>query len=155
MTIIGLLLALMTGFEPKPLQGELRDVARAERLWNARPFTDYTYELREDRGIPGPFEWVEVTVRAGRITSARVVGADTLLPRKYLRVWASIDTLLGRLSLMQQIKDGRSSRKLIFVCDNAEVSFDRVLGFPAHMACSTRPDARREQQWIRNVRALR
>ena len=153
--LAGLLLPFATGCETRPLRSELRDAGRAEKLWKARGFSDYTFEIRDARYPPELFEWVELAVRGGNVTSARALGADTTLPPSYLRVWTSIDTLLGRLSLMNEIEEGRTSRKLILRCEDVDLSFDQVLGFPEHVVCNSRSADARREQWIRNVRPLR
>ena len=107
---------------------DLRLVAAAEARWKARPFADYSYEVRVLCFCPPEItEWTRVTVRGGVVTSAEAVEPDPSFPISTLRYWVPIDSLFVDLRLTM------TDRALRTYLDAIVVDYDPELGYPTNI----------------------
>jgi hypothetical protein len=105
--------------------GDLRILKAAEARWKARPFADYSYEIRVLCFCPPQItEWTRVTVRSGVVTSAEAVDPDPNVPIDNLRYWVPIDSLFVDLRLTM------TDRALRTYLDAIVVDYDPDLGYP-------------------------
>lgn len=104
---------------------DLRVAAAAEARWKARPFADYSYEVRVLCFCPPQItEWTRVTVQGGVVTSAEAIDPDPNAPIDDLRYWVPIDSLFADLRLTM------TDRALRTYLEAIVVEYDPELGYP-------------------------
>ena len=107
---------------------DYRLAAAAEARWKARPFADYSYEVRVLCFCPPEItEWTRVTVRGGVVTSAEAVDPDPNFPIENLQYWVPIDSLF--VDLRRTMTDRASQTYL----DAIIAEYDPVLGYPTRI----------------------
>ena len=107
---------------------DFRQVAAAEARWKARPFADYSYEVRVLCFCPPEItEWTRVTVRGGVVTAAVAVDPDPNCPIENIRYWVPIDSLFADLRLTM------TDRALRTYLEAIVVEYDPELGFPTRI----------------------
>lgn len=104
---------------------EFRRLAEAEARWNARPFADYTFEIRTFCFCPPEMaQWTRVSVRNGVVVAADAVVPDPNFPITTLRLWQPIDSLFSDLHRVM------SSGPFESPYAEVVVEYDPVLGYP-------------------------
>lgn len=103
-----------------------RDVARlnvAEARWQARPFADYTYEIRTSCFcIIEVVQWVRVTVQDGQVVAAVPVEQDGW-PITDISPWEPIESLFATLRTSMT---GHSPGSYVRIT----AEYDATLGYP-------------------------
>ena len=106
----------------------LRDFARfaeARARWDARPFGDYSYEIRTSCFCPPEINrWTRVSVRSGVVVDADPVEPDPSYPITTLAYWHPIDTLFESLRRAMSESGSQSYLEAIVV------DYDSELGYP-------------------------
>lgn len=104
---------------------DFRRLAGAEARWNARPFADYSYEIRTFCFCPPEMaQWTRVSVRNDVVVDAVAVEPDPNFPITTLVYWQPIDSLFSDL---RRVMSGGP-----FESPYAEirVEYDPELGYP-------------------------
>ena len=105
--------------------GDILEFTRARELWDARSFSDYTYEIKTSCFCPPEMiQWARVTVQNGTVTAVEQVDPDPNFPITTLTMWQPIDSLFTRL---ERAMAGDSYLASI------KVEYDAQLGFPTLM----------------------
>jgi len=100
-------------------------LAQAEAKWDARPFAEYSYEIRTSCFCPPEMnQWTRVSVRNGVVVDAEPVDPDPQFPITTLSYWDPIDTLFVNLRRAMSESGFRSYLEAI------NVEYDPVLGYP-------------------------
>lgn len=99
--------------------------AEARARWDARPFADYSYEVRTSCFCPPEINrWTLVSVRNGVVVGAEPVEPDPDYPITTLAYWHPIDTLFENLHRAMS-ESGQQSYLEAIVVD-----YDPGLGYP-------------------------
>ena len=109
-------------------------LAQARARWAARPFADYSYEIRTFCFCPPEVNrWTRVTVRSGVVVDAQAVQPDPNFPIETIQWWYPIDTLFVNLE--------RSMREpeLTGYLASIEAEYDPVLGYPTFIEYRAKP----------------
>ena len=105
---------------------DLTRFALAKARWEARPFTDYRYEIRTFCFCPPEIgQWTRVTVRNGAVISAEAVEPDPQYPITTITFWNPIDTLFARLD--RAMSESRFDSPYAAI----DVEYDAELGYPS------------------------
>ena len=130
---------------------DLQRFAQAKARWDARPFTDYSYEIRTFCFCPPEIvRWTRVTVRSGAVVAAEAVEPDPNFPVTTLTLWSPIDTVFE--SLRRTLENADESDYIATI----RVEYDEELGYPTLIEIRAKPtvaDAGSERQ-LRNVRQI-
>ena len=132
----------------------LRDFARfaeARARWDARPFADYSYEVRTLCFCPPEMSrWTRVSVRNGVVVDAVPVEPDPGSPITTLALWHPIDTLFENLHRAMSESGSQS------YLDAIVVDYDPELGYPTSIEYRTRSNVADggSSRSLRNVRPL-
>ena len=114
--------------------GDFRELARARARWVARPFADYSYEIRTFCFCPPEVgQWTRVSVRNGAVSSVEAVDANPQFPITVLNYWSPIDTLFANLdrAMSQGDLGGHYA--------DIEVDYDGDLGYPKFIEYRAKP----------------
>lgn len=104
---------------------DFQRLAEARARWNARPFADYSFEIRTLCFCPPEMaRWTRVSVRNGIVVDADAVEPDPNFPITTLRYWQSIDSLFSDLHRVMSTGSFES------LYADIEVEYDRQLGYP-------------------------
>lgn len=99
--------------------------AEARARWDARPFADYSYEVRTLCFCPPEINrWTRVSVRNGVVVDAEPVEPDPGSPITTLAFWHPIDTLFENLHRAMSESGSQSYLEAIVV------DYDPGLGYP-------------------------
>ena len=130
---------------------DFRRFEEAKALWDARPFSDYTYEIRTFCFCPPEMvRWTRVTVRGGVVVAAEAVEPDPNFPITTLTLWEPIDSVFASLQRTLANADENSYIATI------RVEYDAELGYPTLIALRAKPtvaDGDSERN-LRNVTPL-
>ena len=147
-----LLTALLVACDSSGIAGPraFRNLAQAEARWDARPFVNYTYEIRTFCFCPPEInQWTRVSVRNGVVVDAVAVEASSF-PITTITLWQPIDSLFSRLR--------RTMSDDVFSSAYAQIKvvYDPELGFPIHIEYIEKPTVADAAATIdvRNVRSL-
>ncbi len=114
-----------------------RDIARlaeAEARWNARPFADYSYEIRTYCFCPPEVNrWTRVSVRNGAVVDVQPVETDPAYPITYLQWWQPIDSLFVNIYRRMTEPASQSAYQAIIV------EYDATLGYPTNVEYREKP----------------
>jgi hypothetical protein len=103
----------------------LARVDQAEATWNARPFTDYRYEIQTLCFCPPEMiRWTRVSVRSGAVVAVEAVDPDPAFPITSITLWKPIDTIF--VNLRRALTDPSSRNAYAAIV----AEFDPVLGYP-------------------------
>src|SRR4029453_2275440 len=98
---IGLLtlVAVSAGCGAAPLSPtEVRTLSNAERLWAARSFQDYVFELRRSCFCPVEFfQWSRIEVVGGRVTRVTVIETGADLPPAFWSGFPTVEQIFERI----------------------------------------------------------
>jgi hypothetical protein len=104
------------------------DVSRlvmARSRWDARPFADYSYEVRIACFCPPEItRWTRVSVVDGAVVAAEAVEPDPDFPIHDIRYWRPIDSLF--VELLRSMTEPAARTYL----DAIVVDYDTELGYP-------------------------
>ena len=115
--------------------GDLQRFAQAKARWDARPFADYSYEIRTFCFCPPEVNrWTRVTVRSGAVTDAQPVETDPQFPITSLSLWQPIDSLFVSLANHMTTPTSQSPYEAIIV------QYDAQLGFPTSIVYREKPN---------------
>jgi hypothetical protein len=131
---------------------DIRLFASAKALWDARPFTDYTYEIKTSCFCPPEINaWTRVTVRNGVVVSAENVDPTLHYPLSSLVYWVPVDSVFARLR--QAMSRGSHFDSWLASID---VQYDATLGFPTYIVYHEKPNVADagSVHYLRNVRPL-
>jgi Family of unknown function (DUF6174) len=107
------------------------DVTRfvqAEARWHARPFADYSYEIRIFCFCPPEMNrWTRVSVRNEVVADAQAVEPDPNFPVTTLSYWQPVD------SLFTSLRRAMSESGLTSYLESIVVDYDPVLGYPTNI----------------------
>jgi hypothetical protein len=104
---------------------DIAALSSAEAKWNARPFADYSYEIRTSCFCPPELlQWARVSVRGGVVVSVEAVDPDPAFPITNQQYWEPIDSIFA--GLRSAMRDPASDIYL----DAIIVSYDPQLGYP-------------------------
>ena len=103
---------------------ELFGLAEGERRWAARPFADYSFEMRESCFCPY-YGWVRATVVANVVVALESLEPDEA-PLPDTGSWPTIEKLFAQIRRLSQHEEG-PYREL-------DVRFDAALGYPTWVA---------------------
>ena len=130
---------------------DLRRFEQAKARWDARSFTDYTYEIRTSCFCPPEIiRWTRVTVRGGVVVAAEAVEPDPNFPITTLTLWEPIDSVFASLQRTLDNADDNSYLATL------RVEYDAQLGFPTLIGIRMKPtvaDGDSEKN-LRNVTPL-
>jgi hypothetical protein len=113
---------------------DLARLAQAEARWEARPFADYSYEIRISCFCPPEINrWTRVSVRNGAVVDAEAVEPDPQFPITTIQWWQPIDSLFATLH-RAMTTDSFSS-----VYARIVVDYDKELGYPVHIEYVEKP----------------
>lgn len=102
--------------------------AEARARWDARPFADYSYEVRTLCFCPTEINrWTRVSVRNGVVVDADPVEPDPGSPVTTLAYWHPIDTLFENLHRAMSESGSQSYLEAIVV------DYDPGLGYPTRI----------------------
>ena len=130
-----------------------RDFARlaeAEAQWKARPFADYSYEIRVLCFCPPEItQWTRVTVQGGVVTETESVDPNPI-PINNVQYWDPIDSLF--VDLRRTMTDPGSNVYLEAII----ATYDPQLGYPTNIEYRAKPNVidGGSQFSLRNVRPL-
>lgn len=100
-------------------------LAQAQARWNARPFADYSFEIRTFCFCPPEMsQWTRVSVRNGVVVDADAVEPDPNFPITTLAWWQPIDSLFSDLHRVMSTSPFESPYAEIVV------EYDQELGYP-------------------------
>lgn len=131
--------------------GAFRELAAAEARWKARPFGDYSYEIRILCFCPPEIsQWTRVTVRDGAVGTAEAVDPNPEYPITTLQYWGPIDSIF--LDLRRTMTD-RASHTYF---DAIVAEYDPQLGYPTNIEYRAKANVADggSQFLLRNVRPL-
>ena len=115
-------------------QGDLVALAAAKSRWDARPFADYSYEIRTFCFCPPELaQWTRVSVREGVVVEVVQVEPHPDFPIT-INAWQPMDSLFTRL-FRAMSESGFGSHYA-----EVDVEYDRELGYPRSMAFQTKPN---------------
>ncbi len=104
---------------------DFRRLANAEAQWKARPFADYSYEIKISCFCPPEIgQWTRVTVPNGTVVDAVVVAPDPRYPITNVQFWEPIDSLFVDLRRTMSDEGSRTYLEAIIA------TYDATLGFP-------------------------
>lgn len=107
---------------------DFRRLAQAEARWDARPFADYSYEIRVSCFCPPEINrWTRVSVRSGVVVDAQPVETDPVFPITSLSYWDPIDSLFTNLFRAMSESNAASYLEAIIV------DYDSELGYPINI----------------------
>lgn len=114
---------------------DFRRLAAAQARWAARPFADYSFEIRTFCFCPPEIaQWTRVSVRNGVVVDADAVEPDPNFPITTITYWQPIDSLFTNLH--RAMSTGAFSS---FYADiNAE--YDPELGYPTRIEYVEKPN---------------
>ena len=114
---------------------DFRELARAKARWEARPFADYSYEIRTSCFCPPEVgQWTRVSVRNGAVSAVEAVDANPQFPITLLTYWSPIDTLFANLDHAMSQSDLGGYYAAI------EVDYDVDLGYPTYIQYRAKPN---------------
>jgi len=114
--------------------GDIRELASARARWAARPFADYSYEIRTFCFCPPEVgQWTRVSVRNGAVSAVEAVDANPQFPITLLNYWNPIDTLFANLDRAMSQSDLGGYYAAI------EVDYDVALGYPKFIEYRAKP----------------
>ena len=129
-----LLLALVTaalGCASPLSPREVRTLGDAERLWAARNFRDYQFELRRSCFCPLEFhQWARVEVASGRVTRVIFVDTGTEVPPAQLSWYPAVEAIFEAIR-------AAASNNLV---KDVVAEFDQALGFPSVVNVISKPN---------------
>ena len=99
-------------------------LAEGERRWAARPFADYSFEMRESCFCPS-YGWVRAAVVGNVVVALEMLEPD-LGPVPDIGSWPTIETLFTQIRQLAQHERGPYSE--------LDVHFDAALGYPTWVA---------------------
>jgi hypothetical protein len=126
-------------------------LAQARARWDARPFADYSYEIRKLCFCPVEItRWTRVSVRNGVVVDAEPVEPDPGAPITTLSWWTPMDSLFA--DLFRKMTEA-SSRSYL---ESIDVEYDSELGFPTSIEYRAKPTIADggSSVTVRNVRSL-
>jgi hypothetical protein len=126
-------------------------LAQAEARWDARPFADYSYEIRTMCFCPVEItRWTRVSVRNGVVVAAEAVEPDPGVPITMLTLWHPVDSLFA--NLYRAMTDGSPGSYLEAII----AEYDPVLGYPTSIEYRAKPNIADggSTHSLRNVRPL-
>jgi hypothetical protein len=130
---------------------DFRNLAQAEARWKARPFADYSFEIRTFCFCPPEMaQWTRVSVRNGVVVDAEAVEPDPNFPITTLVYWQPIDSLFSDLHhVMSSGPFGSPYADIV-------VEYDPALGYPTLIEYIEKPTVADAAATItvRNVRSL-
>jgi hypothetical protein len=104
---------------------DLAALNSAEARWNARPFADYSYEIRTSCFCPPEvLQWARVSIRGGTVVSVEAIDPDPAYPITHQLYWEPIDSLFA--GLRAAMRDPSSDIYLEAII----VTYDPQLGYP-------------------------
>lgn len=104
---------------------DLGRLSAARARWDARPFADYSYEIRTTCFCPVEItRWTRVSVRNGVVVDAVPVEPDPGSPITTLALWHPIDTVFANLHRAMSELGPQS------YLDAIVVDYDSELGYP-------------------------
>ena len=130
---------------------DFRRLDDAEARWDARPFADYSFEIRTSCFCPPEMnQWTRVAVRNGVVVDADAVEPDPNFPITTLTLWQPIDSLFSRLRRVM------SSGAFESPYADIKVTYDPELGYPTRIEYIEKPTVADAAATItvRNVRSL-
>ena len=130
---------------------DFRRLAEAEERWDARPFADYSFEIRTSCFCPPEInQWTRVSVRNGVVVDANAVDPNAHFPITTLAWWQPIDSLFSNLR--------RTMSNVSFDSPYADIkaTYDPELGYPTRIEYIEKPTVADAAATItvRNVRPL-
>lgn len=112
--------------------GDVRELAQARAKWEARPFADYTYEIRTLCFCPPEInQWTRVSVRDGVVIDAQPVETDPVFPVSG-SYWQPIDSLF--VNIHRRITEHGSYLEAVIV------EYDSQLGYPKDIEYRYKPN---------------
>jgi hypothetical protein len=140
--------AVAAGCQVRPLSPtEVRSLADAERLWAARGFEDYTFEIRRSCFCPIEFnQWARVDVVGGRVTRVILLDSGAEMPPGHLSWFPTVEQVFESI---------RTSAAGDWVKDVA-AEFDDALGFPSSVTVTSKPNVQdgTHAYYLRNARPI-
>ena len=130
---------------------DFRRFEQAKARWDARSFTDYSYEIRTSCFCPPEIvRWTRVTVRGGVVVAAEAVEPDPNFPITTLTLWEPIDSVFA--SLRQTLDNADDNSHLATL----RVEYDAQLGFPTLIGIRMKPTVADgdSEKTLRNVTPL-
>lgn len=113
---------------------DLARLAQARARWDARPFADYSYEIRRLCFCPVEItRWTRVSVRNGVVVDADPVEPDAGVPITTLSWWTPIDSLFADLFRAMTEPSSRS------YLESIEVEYHPDLGYPTSIEYLAKP----------------
>jgi hypothetical protein len=113
---------------------DLARLAQARARWDARPFADYSFEIRTFCFCPPEIgQWTRVSVRNGVVVDVDAVEPDPNFPITTLVYWQPIDSLFSNLYRAM------SSGSFDSPYADIEVEYDPELGYPTRIAYIEKP----------------
>ena len=110
-------------------------LAQAQAKWAARPFADYSFEIRTFCFCPPEINrWTRVSVRNGAVVDAQPVETDPAFPIETIQWWKPIDTLFVNLERAMRQPD------LTGYLASIEVEYDPELGYPTLIEYRAKPN---------------
>jgi hypothetical protein len=114
---------------------ELSRLASATARWQARPFADYSFEIRTFCFCPPEIgQWTRVSVRSSVVVSAEAVEADPTFPVTTLSYWQPVDSLFANLHRAM------STGALSSFYRDIVVVYDVALGYPRKIEYVEKPN---------------
>ena len=114
---------------------DFRELSSARARWEARPFADYSYEIRTFCFCPPEIgQWTRVSVRNGAVSAVEAVEANPQFPITTQTYWAPIDTLFATLNRAMSQGDLGGNYASI------DVEYDAVLGYPKFIEYRAKPN---------------
>jgi len=131
LALLSLCAAATTACESPISPDELLRLADAKAQWDARPFSDYSFEVRQSCSCPFEWtQWARVEVVAGQITRVVLIATGSDLPppqRDYFPTVERIFEMIGATRSDDWVED-------------ISVAYDPQLGYPTLVAFRPKPN---------------
>ncbi len=131
LVLLSLCAAATTACESPLSPYELRRLADAQALWAARPFPDYSFEVRQSCFCPSEWtQWARVEVVGGQISRVVLIATGTDVPPPQRDYFPTVERIFSSI---------HSARDYDWVKD-VSAAYDPQLGYPTEVDFIPKPN---------------
>lgn len=115
--------------------GDLDRFNQALARWQARPFANYSYEIRVSCFCPPEVtQWARVSVRGGAVVAVDPVESTPEFPIVNFQYWVPID------SIFDDLYRSMTEPGVDYYLEKIIVSYDAQLGYPTNIEYRAKPN---------------